>query len=63
MRSNPVSVATAACKTHAWRAPCEHQKVVFAWCVPRVRFASRSGGESWIRTHFCVAFFKCYTEV
>eukprot|EP00974_Lingulodinium_polyedra_P064013 6182919-Lingulodinium_polyedra.AAC.1 len=29
----------------------------------RVRFASHRGGGRWVRAHFCVAFFKLYTQM
>eukprot|EP00974_Lingulodinium_polyedra_P111341 10769902-Lingulodinium_polyedra.AAC.1 len=45
MRSNRPLAAAAACTSHASRAPCKDQKLLFAWCVRRVRFASRCGGE------------------
>eukprot|EP00974_Lingulodinium_polyedra_P039380 3776258-Lingulodinium_polyedra.AAC.1 len=55
-RSNPVLAATTAGKSHAPRTPCEHQFWAFAWCVRRVRFASRCGGEYWIRPHLRATF-------
>eukprot|EP00974_Lingulodinium_polyedra_P089683 8696222-Lingulodinium_polyedra.AAC.1 len=36
-------------------------RTVFAWCVRRVRFASRCDGGRSSRPHHCAAFAKCYT--
>eukprot|EP00974_Lingulodinium_polyedra_P034479 3314633-Lingulodinium_polyedra.AAC.1 len=48
MRSNPPFAVAAVCKSHASRAPCGRQFLVFAWYARRVRFASRRRGKWWI---------------
>eukprot|EP00974_Lingulodinium_polyedra_P076935 7448599-Lingulodinium_polyedra.AAC.1 len=44
MCSETHSVVAAVRKSHALRAPCKHQRLVFAWCARGVLFASRCGG-------------------
>eukprot|EP00974_Lingulodinium_polyedra_P029252 2818996-Lingulodinium_polyedra.AAC.1 len=60
MRSRSPSAAAAARISHASRTPREHQQLVFAWCVRRVRNESRCDGRQRSQPHPCVAFEKRY---
>eukprot|EP00974_Lingulodinium_polyedra_P006669 635797-Lingulodinium_polyedra.AAC.1 len=58
MRSNRAFAATAVCKSHASRAPCERFFLVSAWCARGVRSATRCSGRWSFRPDQCARFQK-----